>query len=107
MKVHTKDKDIELEFWYPASTENIKGHKPKHVVLATTEGHIMYEGRLMCGQAHKKLLEGAEADTFVIRMERIHSNPICEKCTKKYKEADWSPWKQWAEGVKAHAETTS
>lgn len=65
------------------------------VDVSVGDVHIVYQGRLMCGESMEALKNRSKADNGSI-VETLPKNvPMCSKCAKKYKENPESPWYKW------------
>lgn len=97
-------KDKEFTFWYPvvvieqfAFREDGGKYIQKSDSLGD-EGHILYQGRLMCEESMGVLKTRVGAKKHSIKKQRIADKKLCPVCQDKYKANEYSAWIQWARG---------
>lgn len=89
----------EFQVWFPIKfVDQLTFTNQTVHVEVFGEGHIVYQGILMCGESREKLKNafGAKKDKTVVG--RPSSVKICETCARKYRANGRSPWSNWVEG---------
>ena len=94
--------DKEFAYFYPivtvAQTTAFRddGTSYVHGVDGIRQGHIVYQGRLMCGKTQEELKEGYGAKRHKVVRNRIDGVGLCIVCQKKYKNNAASAWRKWS-----------
>jgi len=105
------DMDNDFKFFYPVITvaqEAFRDDGPSYVhgVDVSKDGHIVYQGRLMCGESMEVLCSHFKTKRKKIVNVRLEGVKMCEKCQEKYKANLDSAWSRWASGVAKDAGAT-
>jgi hypothetical protein len=103
--------DSEFTFLYPVVTIPQQAFRDDgsvyvHGVDGFKEGHIVYQGRLMCGESIERLCNQFKTKRKTIRKTRIDGISICKKCQEKYKNNPSSAWHKWYAGLAKEAGKT-
>ena len=97
--------DEEFEFWHPVIVEfqiGLDGKLfPKEVLC---EGHIIYSGRLLCGESREVLKNQIKAKFQAKEVKektlkkRVERTKVCAECLRKYRKNGDSAYSAWVEG---------
>ena len=94
----------EFKIWYPVIVDvqlDFEKHEHKKDILCL--GHILYQGRLMCGEAREAIKNRAKATKEKIVENRVERTKLCVECVRKYKLNGRSPYHAWVSGKPAPA----
>ena len=99
--------DDKFKFVYPIiQVEQLAfgddGKSRRHMVDTFGEGHILYQGRLMC----EKVLPKDKRHKITTKTLRIEGSRICLSCQQKYKDNLDSDWNKWISGISKVADKT-
>ncbi len=96
-----------IQFWYPITAIGQLTFEGKTVFHdAPQEGHILYQGRLICKQSMERLKNECAAKKQKIATQRIPGVRICELCQQGYKEIKGTNWDNWVNGKELKKEAT-
>lgn len=96
--------DKEFTFFYPIVTVPDQdafrddGTMYTKTIATEGEGHILYQGRLMCGEIMGVLKVRVGAKNHSIKKQRVPEKKLCQVCQEKYKANQSSAWVQWERG---------
>lgn len=77
--------DSQFQFFYPVIEEvqtDLEGREHKHEVFC--EGHILFQGRMMCGESMEAVMNRSGAKKKKILPKRT-PKAIHDKCLEQYK----------------------
>lgn len=85
-----------VQFWYPLKYgEQLAFTGQRIIVPLFQEGHILYQGRLLCKQSMERLKGEAGAKQVKIVSVRAVNVPLCKKCQESYKNIPGMDWEKW------------
>lgn len=97
----------QISFWYPVKTiQQLTFDGARVFVDCPQEGHIVYQGRLICRQGMERIKAECGAKKQKTVSTRIQSIGICKKCQEGYKKNQDLDWVHWVRGRELKRETT-
>lgn len=96
MRKSSKKKTPEIQYWYPIKNVGQLTFEGKMVIVpAPQEGHIYYNGRLICKQSMERLKNECGAKSHKMVTVRIAGVKICHLCQEGYKKNESLAWAHW------------
>jgi hypothetical protein len=98
-----KTKDENFTFFYPVLISEQIAFRDDGTTYTKKmdnlgEGHILHQGRLMCGESMTVLKNRSGARKVSIKKVRATDKKLCPACQEKYKKNLDSAWGKWARG---------
>lgn len=93
--------DAVFKFFYPVIVEtqvDFEGRPHDHDVFL--EGHIVYKGRLMCGESREVIMNRSKAKKSK-ELEKRTISKVCPVCLQAWRECPESPYYRYVNGVPA------
>lgn len=91
----SKSKSV-ISYWYPIkNAEQLTFEGQRIIVPVPQQGHILYQGRLLCKQSMERLKGECKAKnqrTVSVRIPGVSLCPICQEGYKETKGLDWERW---------------
>lgn len=96
MRRSSKKAKSEIQYWYPVKNVGQLTFERQMVIhQEPQEGHIYYNGRLICKQSMERLKAEVGAKTYKMVTTRIQGVPICHLCQEGYKKTSNLAWAHW------------
>lgn len=104
-------KDDNFTFWYPVLISEQVAFRDDGTTYIKNmdnlgEGHILHQGRLMCGESMTVLKNRSGARKESVKKVRATDKKLCLVCVEKYKKNLDSAWGQWVRGEATKASGT-
>lgn len=95
----SKSNPNQISFWYPLKFAKQLSFDGKSIFKEIPqEGHILYQGRLICKQSMERIKAECGAKKQKTVSVRIQSVGICEKCKEGYRKNQDLGWVHWVSG---------
>lgn len=92
--------DKQFVFWYPIVEEKqLDFEGREHIKQVFCEGHIVHNGRLMCGESREVIKNKAGAKKEKTQDSRAVTPKMCPVCLKAWKAHPDSSYYKYVNGV--------